>query len=124
MSQLARCRRRVFEEWAATCRIGLQDGQEATKEIGPGLRLRIATSVGQQLIQPVQAFGGGSRDPVPTDSYDQIDTAWDVPLGDAPPEDESDVVNFDVHPLEPLDKPVAGYGHPSLAPRPVVLGAS
>ena len=40
------------------------------------------------------------------------------------PEDGSDVVDLQVHPFEPVRKPITSLSHSLLASRPVVVGAS
>src|SRR5207237_1706170 len=92
--------------------------------LGPELALRISRTAGLQLIEPSDTFGRRPRDPVPTHRGDEIDSAAGIPTGHAVPKDGADVVDLQVHPFEPVRKPVTSVCHGPLASRPVVVGAS
>src|SRR5439155_10899321 len=94
-----------------------------TYEVGPGTRLRVATINGEEPVQPAHALTGRARDPVPAQGRGEIDSAQGVSASQASLKDRADVVDLQVRPREPLEKPVAAFQRGQRAPRPVILGA-
>src|SRR5262249_13306276 len=70
------------------------------------------------------ALAGGAGDPVPADEAGDLESALVVPAGDAALQYRTDVVDLQVHPVEPFDQPVPGLRDLLHAPGPVVLRAA
>ena len=84
----------------------------------------MSRSADRQLIQPVHTFGSRPSDPVPTNRGGEVDSAERVTPSQASPKHRPNVVDLEVHPVEPLGKPVTTLSDGLLAPRPVIRGGS
>src|SRR5436309_14333447 len=85
--------------------------------------MRVAASRPEQRVQPASALSGRPCDPVPTNGRSEADAALGVLLSKAVAEHAPDVVDLDVHPIEPFGKTVSIFPKRSLAPRRVLRGA-
>ena len=75
----------------------------------------------EQLVEPAHALGGAAGDPVVADRGGELEPASPVGRRQALLQDRSDVVDLQLDPLEPLQRPVPRVGLRFETPRPVVL---
>ena len=78
----------------------------------------------EHLVEPPHSFRGRTRDPVPTQRADEIGCTREVALNNGSSQDRPDVVDLEVHPSEPLNKPIPSVGRRSLTSRSVVFRAT
>src|SRR4029077_1958817 len=86
----------------------LQQAQPSAKVVSPHQRERRRLAGREQLVEPAHALRGPMRNPVVLHRGGDIEAATKVAARDGLLKDRSDVVDFELAPGEPLEKPVAG----------------